>query len=559
MKRSLCLTLSLALVSLLPIAGAAAAAPRAWLDRERIELGETVTLNIEATDSMARPDFSPLAADFDTRGSSSRTEATIVNGRTVTRALWAVALEPRRSGELTIPPIAVGSERTAPLTLTVTAPRPGSAAAGDPVFLETEIETVSPYVQQAVVYTVRLHYTITLLEGQLDAPEPAAAVLRRLGEDSNYVRVLDGIRYNVVERRYVLIPERSGRLELPPARFRGRTLGGAGSRFGTGQILNALGEPFALEVRPRPPAAAPPWLPARRIELRYEDAPDTARAGEPFTLTVRAEAEGITAEQFPEIAPPALDGAQVYPEAPAVRERVRDGRPVVEWTRRFAVVATQPGELRVPSFGLTWWDVAADRAVRAELPVLRIALQPGIGVSAAAPASAPAGLPGSPGPERGPASSDASAPAPAAPWRWLSGGLFALWLATLLWGWRRGRPVGRATRADLVPAVPAQRPPPLRRALAGGDLEAIGEALLAAAPPPRPHGLTALAARLADQAQAEAVRALAAARWGRGDHAAALALLRRAFSRPPTFVSPADGGAPAGPLPPHYPEKPAAR
>ncbi|MBB5016086.1 BatD family protein [Rehaibacterium terrae] len=552
MKRSLFPTLSLALACLLLSIDATGATPRAWLDRDRIELGETVTLNIEVTDSMARPDFSPLAADFDIRGSSSRSEASIANGRAVTRALWAVALEPRRIGELTIPPIAVGSDRTAPLTLTVTAPRPRSAAAGDPVFLETEIETTTPYVQQAVVYTVRLHYTVTLLEGQLDAPEPAGAVLRRLGEDSNYVRVLDGIRYTVVERRYVLIPERSGALELPPARFRGRTLGGAGSRFGTGQILNALGEPFVLEVRPRPPAAARPWLPARRIELRFEDAPDTARAGEPFTLTVRAEAEGITAEQFPEIALPAIDGVQIYPEAPAVRERVRDGRPVVEWTRRFAVVAARPGTLAIPAFGIDWWDVEHDRAARAELPALRIALQPGIGVPVATHAPPTAAVPAAE-PTDAPRT-DAPASAIGLPWPWLTAGLAALWLATLVWGWRRGRATVSASRSrDAGAASPSRPPPVLRRALAQGDLPAITEALLTAAPPPRPHGLTALAERLCDPAQAEAVRALDAARWGGGDGEVALARLREAFRRPPAFAAPAGRMSGEAALPPHYP------
>lgn len=543
MKR---LTTILCILMLAVATAAAGAAPNAWLDRDRIELGETATLNIEIIDSMARPDFGALAGDFDLRGTSSRTEATISGGRAVTRSLWAVALEPRRTGVFTIPPIPVGGESTAPLTLTVAEPRAGSAAAGDPVFLETEIETTSPYVQQSVVYTVRLHYTVTLLEGQLDAPEPQGVVLRRLGEDANYVRVIEGIRYNVVERRYVLVPERSGTLDLPPPRFRGRTLGGAGSRFGTGQVLNALGEAFSLAVRPRPGAAAQPWLPAHAFALRYEAPPAEASAGEPFALVLRAEAVGLTAEQMPEIALPTLDGVQVYPEAPSVRERVRDGRPVTEWTRRFAIVAPRQGRLDIPAFGVDWWDVGEDRAARAELPALEIALRPGVAAPSPATPEATAG-------DAVPPALPPAAPATGFPWPWLSAALAVLWLLTLAWGWRRGRrhPVGAPVAAR--PRAPSPRGKTLRDALAGDDLDAIADALLDAAPAPRPTGLAMLAGRLADPAQAHAARLLDAARWGGGDAAEARAAARHAFARPPVFREEGTAAPERTVLPPHYP------
>ena len=43
------------------------------------------------------------------------------NGQPVTRTLYAVALQPGREGRLAIPALRVGSERTAPLTLILSA------------------------------------------------------------------------------------------------------------------------------------------------------------------------------------------------------------------------------------------------------------------------------------------------------------------------------------------------------------------------------------------------------------------------------------------------------
>ena len=139
---------------------------RAWLDRDRIALGETATLNIEVEDATAQPpDYAPLERDFDLSGHTSRRSYERVNGRSVARSLFAVALQPRREGVIGLPPLAVAGTRTPPLTLTVSSPAATPARAGDEVFIEAEADAQSPYVQQAVGYTVRLYYATPLAAG----------------------------------------------------------------------------------------------------------------------------------------------------------------------------------------------------------------------------------------------------------------------------------------------------------------------------------------------------------------------------------------------------------
>ena len=54
---------------------------RAWLDRDTMHLGETVTLNVEAQGKVdGQPDFSALAQDFDLLGTQSSQQFSIVNG-----------------------------------------------------------------------------------------------------------------------------------------------------------------------------------------------------------------------------------------------------------------------------------------------------------------------------------------------------------------------------------------------------------------------------------------------------------------------------------------------
>ncbi|MBS7458386.1 BatD family protein [Coralloluteibacterium stylophorae] len=529
-------------------AGAALAAPRASLDRDRIAMGETVTLTIETDRNGGAPDLSPLDADFIRRGVTNSSQTSIINGEVTSRTLYGVALEPRREGVISIPRLTVGDETTDPLALTVVPERIDSARAGDPVFIEGELETDSPYVQQSVAYTVRLYYAVTLLDGQLETPTPDDVALQRIGEDVTYQRSVAGRRYNVVERRFLLTPERSGEIAVPAPRFRGRTLsGGFDSLMGNGGVTVTAGSPQTLQVRPQPTGAPQPWLPARGLEISAEAPPEEGRSGEPALVSVTLRVDGATASQLPDLQYPEVEGAKVFPEPPETREQWQDGRVQSTLTRRFAIVPQRPGPLEVPALQVGWWDTGADRARSAEVPGFHLEVAAGAGVPAA-PVAAPV------------AADRAGAMPMASAWPWqLATAVLALCcLALGAWGWRRGATAdnGRTRAAGAAPtAAPAAPRVALDRALREGDLQAVAAALAASVGVGAgAHGnLEQVAARLDDPAQRDAVDALARALWGRGDPAAAREALRAAFRGGPRWrASPAVN---EGVLPALYPRR----
>lgn len=527
---------------------------RAWLDRDGIALGETATLNIETRQpDVDPPDYSPLAGDFRLSGHTSSRCAETINGQTDARMLFAVALQPRREGLLPIPPLRIGNARTPPLTLTVGPPVATVTPKGNStVFIEAEADAASPYVQQAVGYTVRLYYATSLISGQLDQDAPEGATLQRIGEDLQYQREISGRRYTVVERRYLLIPERSGSLQVPGARFRGQGLGGFfDDLFGDGRRdLSARGAARTLNIRPMPANAPQPWLPLRALSLRYVATPQAARAGEAATVTVEMEADGASATQLPELQMPTPEGAQVFADPPQVEERFEQGRPHVRVVRRFSVVPAHGGALRLEGPSVKWWDVAAGAQRTASLPALDLDVAGG---SLARGHALP------------PASAETEGPAQ----RWIRvpfvrGAVHAwalatvafalLWLATLWWGLQRRRAVPdvAASRPSSTAKAPAsQSAPALNAALAAGDLGAIAVALQSLATPPA-RDLDAVAHALEPGEQVQAVRALQQARWGQGDAAAALSALRSAFKQGPRWRRVDKPGKPL--LAPLYPE-----
>ncbi len=519
---------------------------RAWLDRDRINANETVTLNIR-TDGMARPDYDPLFANFVVSGRSSRTEM----DNTGVHSLYAVALQPKRTGRIAIPSLRVGNERTQPLTLQVegsSAPPPSHA--GDDVFIESEPDDATPYVQQAVGWVVRLYSAAPLISGQLDQPAPDGASLQQVGDDARYVREVAGRRYEVIERRYQLIPERSGAVTVPGAVFEGRGTGGFFDElFGDrGGALNAQSTPRVLQVQAAPANAPQPWLPLRDLRLRYATTPSELRAGSAGSLVIEAAADGATAAQMPELELPPIDGVQVFAEPVQADETFRDGRPRVKLTRRFSLVPSRAGDTQLSGLRIDWWDVDEGAKRTATLPPIswRVAASDG---STPPPAAIPQGSI---------VSGTDTAPATGANRGWIMATLLfaALWLTTLVWAMHQRSQHAPASRhrlpgdASSTPAHAMRTNAELKRALDTGDLGDVADTLCAMATPPA-HSIDELRIRLDDPAQREAIEALERARWGQGDGAHARRQLRTAFAKGPAWRTP-EATKPSL-LPPLYP------
>ncbi len=557
----------LVLCLLLTAFSVSAASPRAWLQPERIALGESTTLHVEADGGGdTAPDFGALQKDFDLRGQSSSTSTTIQNWRTESHISYEVILEPRASGIYTIPPLKVGNGNTQPISLTVTPATPGSAQRGDQIYFESVLSTHEPRVQQVVGYTVRLYYAVALVEGQVEVNAPDNASLQQVGEDQTTEQYIDGQRFRVLERHYLLTPEKSGPMTLPPPRFRGRARSSnAIGFFNNLAPVSQVGRQETLDVRPLPAGAPTPWLIADRLSLSREDVVGEVRAGEPLMLEYRLFAAGATAVQLPQLQLPAIPGAQVFPEPQQSHDDIVDGRPEATMTRRFAVVPARAGSLQLPEMRLDYWNAKTDQAATETVPGMTVNVIPGVvpqPASNVAPPPAPAAMaPAAVRPDGQANGVVANSTAPGDVtalrlWQALTGGLGLALVLALAWGWRRGRmPVSAVAAVQASSAQTEDSAPELQRALSSGDLRQIAAALRATTSPASAV-LGALKSKLGDAQQRAAIEALERSLWASGgsDKQQTLEQLRQAFRAGPQFVA-GPASADDHELPPLYPPR----
>ena len=489
----------------------------ARLDRSPIHADETVRLIVGADSDAGgtRPDLAPLQHDFEVLGQSTNTHVAIQGGARTVRTEWTIELAPRRSGRFTIGPLRAGTLTTPAIELEVLPASSTAARSARDVFLEVEVRPREVHVQAQLVYVLRIYRAAEFLEASLTDLGPDNAVTHRLGKDSTFTKVIDGRRYRVIERRFAVFPQASGPLTLPALRLDVRiaepgTASTMGRLFGEGRRVRLATQPVEVTVKPRPDAAATPWLPAKAVVLADEWSEDPPRlvAGEPVTWTLRLAATGLNGEQLPPLELPTLEGVRVYPDQPSIATRTGAETVHGERVERIAIVPGAAGILTIPELRVEWWDVEADAPRTAVLPARTLSVAP-------APASAAAPRPALAAP---PVATGASP----RPWQIASAALALAWLVTLgalmrARGWWRGASLLSGAPADTSSRSPAAARDRVLAACRAADPRAARDALLAWAglawPEAPPLDLIALARRVRDERLAETVTALDRALW----------------------------------------------
>ena len=200
------------------------------VDRNELARGETLTYTIRVFDQRQgmQLDLTPLTDQFDVLGTRTSSQIRSVNGAVESWTDYIVTLFPLAEGELTIPAIEVNSVETDPIVISVVNEGPRSNQNSDELFLDIEVNKDTVYVQEQLLFTVRLFYTINGIRNpQFTELEMPDTVIQLIGSPNQYEELIEGVRFGVYEKRYVIFPQRSGPLEIPDILFRGEVTDGS--------------------------------------------------------------------------------------------------------------------------------------------------------------------------------------------------------------------------------------------------------------------------------------------------------------------------------------------
>lgn len=366
----------------------------AFVDRNDITSNEILTLTIRVDNSLgnSRPSLTGLTRDFEQIGTvSTRSSYTNINGTVQSFVDYIVRLRPLSTGTLTIPSFRINNESTAPITISVGEADEPSVGGDSEIFILSEVSKERIYVQEQLLYTIKLYYSISFDQGaQLTSPQVGNAVVQQLGSDETYSEIVDGIRYNVTERRFVIYPQGSGELTIPPVYFTA-TVGRRGglTRFFNNRTsvreINLASETHQIEVLGKPasfPADAT-WLPAADItvEESWSGPFDNMAIGDSVTRNIRITASGLNSSLLPGITYEDMPGLKFYPDQPVREDSATNLGFTGTRTEGTAIVPSEAGDFVIPELVVPWWNTTTDTLERAVIPERTLSVVPGSGSS----------------------------------------------------------------------------------------------------------------------------------------------------------------------------------
>ena len=412
------------------------------IDRNPVLVNESFQLVFSLDSSPDRdPDFSVLQKNFLILGNKRSNSISIINGQYQRSIKWSLKLMAKQVGEFTIPAIRFGHEHSKSFQVTV---KPSSMASvpHKQLVLELVADKAEVFVQGQVILTLRLLSATDISAYQFGniSITDLDVVIEPMGDARQFQTRIADKSYLVLEKKFALFPQQSGRLGIKPVRAEVRLPSSSGfDPFRTGgEIRQLRSQQVFVDVNPIPAQfSGPYWLPADNVELREQWQGDLTElvAGEPITRSLTLLADGLTAAQLPELELMPIAGIKQYPDQ-AVLENSRSANGISgKRVQKVALIPAAAGLYLVPEISLPWWNSKTGKMATATIPAREIVVNAAAEVSVVEPPV-----------EQAQTTLPISAPVPANPfWLWLSLVLASGWILSALYWWYKLRKAGTAT------------------------------------------------------------------------------------------------------------------
>ena len=365
---------------LLCIAPVQAATFTATVDRTQLNVGESVELILESDDTaqFLAPDLKPLQPFFELLASKQVNRLSTATGAEKPVTQWILTLLPKQTGFVIIPPLSLGELKSAPINLSIKAFKDINVAALEPVYIDSQINKESVYIQGQLRLTLRIYHSIPLFsDSNLTPLLIDNARVEQLDQPRTFEQNINGVRNGVIEVSYAIFPQQSGPFEIPSQTF-SATLAGQDPHSPTPfsshtnkriEVKSAQIQVLVKSIPSNYPDGAV-WLPAEHISLEQSwtasiDAPITT--GTAVTRLVKLKALGLPSSQLPALTPSASNDYSVYIDQPSFSHQYTEQGLLSRRDERQAFVFHMPGLHKLAATKLAWWNTNTDRLEYAEL------------------------------------------------------------------------------------------------------------------------------------------------------------------------------------------------
>ena len=166
--------------------------------------------------SIEDPDFGELENSFEILSQNRQVSIKWINGKREQSTSWTLSAIPLKAGLVTIPSIDFGQKKSIAKTIQIIDTPLSSSDLPPDIIVEVEVNTHSPYVQQQVIYSLRLYHRVKLRNPRLSGPKTDKDAEIKHLDDRQFVETIEGLPYDAIEARYVIFPFESGTMTIQP-------------------------------------------------------------------------------------------------------------------------------------------------------------------------------------------------------------------------------------------------------------------------------------------------------------------------------------------------------
>ncbi len=363
----------------------------AHLNPNPIMRGESVELSISSDKPVTAPEnLKELTQNFLIAGSQQRQSSQFVNGVGSTTYETAFVLHPLKGGEIQIPALKIGNEKTAPLTLKVLDKAETKEKQADLPTLElvADVSNQTPYEGQTIFYTLTLTDGQGLIGGEIIPAKVENARLNQIGQDKTESVIKNGQRVHEISRSYTLTPDKAGKIEIPPALFNGEVSYKAqrpsskrkffgiadadllfGNFFNTTRPVSFTSNPVMIEVQPKPGNVKGWWLPSTKVELMADyQIPQIVQVGDTISGIFILRAQDVDASNMPV---PRLNNSadfRLYPKPEERTTSLQEGHLLGQVSMPFTLIPLKAGPIEIPEVSVSWFNTMTKKWEKATVP-----------------------------------------------------------------------------------------------------------------------------------------------------------------------------------------------
>ena len=370
----------------------------ATVDKNSLTLEDTLQLSIiiKGSKNTPPPELPPLP-DFKVVSSGTSSSTQYINTQRSVSITYNYRLIPMNTGSIDIGPARVNingnTYSTKPITVEVQKPSRTPALDKKTAFIEASLSSEKAYIGEQLIYTFRLFHRIEAKNLDLKLPfDKTWFNKEELGKPKTYIKVINGLQYNVQELSLALFPLKEGVIKIPPAvielnlfyRLQNRTRRDPFRHFFDDPFgRNARAEhkvlrsqPLSVNISPLPPGAPKGF---KNLIGQFTISADIGKTnlevGDTTTLTVTISGQGNARDISFE--PPDLKGRfKIYPDKPVFNQIVHNDKVRGTKTFKFALVPLEEGRITLPEFVLHYFDSEKGRYRTAKSRSISLNIKP---------------------------------------------------------------------------------------------------------------------------------------------------------------------------------------